>query len=344
MVLEEKIFSLRLKNTKVCYAFLTLLNPLNIPPAIITVLHLLGVKTTCKKCFKFTTLDYLALKISNVPMQIRFIKNTNWDLLIVLDSCRYDYFIYCYKRYLKPWLKHSITKVLPAISPASYTAEWLTIIFNIFNKFLTFHKGINPQLIIITANPFYSQISLKSPYLYIEHVWRYGFNPFLKTIHPHEVVKAFIRLITRYPNRIFLIHFMQPHFPSLDGQVPVAENKLIAKLVGKGIISASEIRQSYLYNLKVVLKYVLACLVIAKIAGLRKAIITSDHGDLLEYGGHPCDIYSLAQTLVPWCEIDLQKIPHEEILQDPTLRFYLKLYKLYNKIHTLRHYISKKIS
>jgi len=55
--------------------------------------------------------------------QEKLLDERNWDLLIILDACRYDYFKEIYPEYLEGNLKK-------AISPASNTGEWCQKVLN----------------------------------------------------------------------------------------------------------------------------------------------------------------------------------------------------------------------
>ena len=48
----------------------------------------------------------------------KFVMTENWDYLIILDACRYDYF----KKYYNKYLTGGILE--KAISPATWTLEW----------------------------------------------------------------------------------------------------------------------------------------------------------------------------------------------------------------------------
>ena len=65
------------------------------------------------------------------------IRSGEWDALIVLDACRYDYFADTYKKYLSG-------KLVKANSPASGTFKWLRSVFG--NYFDATIFGSHPVL------------------------------------------------------------------------------------------------------------------------------------------------------------------------------------------------------
>jgi hypothetical protein len=54
---------------------------------------------------------------TGVSSQIKFIRFSEWDILIILDACRYDYF----ERTVYKYLKGHLRKV---IGPDSHTLPW----------------------------------------------------------------------------------------------------------------------------------------------------------------------------------------------------------------------------
>jgi hypothetical protein len=125
----------------------------------------------------------------------------NWDYLIILDACRYDFFRRNYPRYFSGNLEK-------AISPASETREWLKIIF----------EKRYEDLIYVSANPYINSLGageFKAGNRFCEviDVWDYGWNDQLGTVHPREVNKAVASLINEQPDRRCIVHYFQPHAP-----------------------------------------------------------------------------------------------------------------------------------
>ena len=72
--------------------------------------------------------------------QTNLIYNTDWDVLIILDACRYDIFHEVYKETLG-----NLGSLKKVISPATHTMQWLNETFN-EKKF--------DDVIYIAGNPF----------------------------------------------------------------------------------------------------------------------------------------------------------------------------------------------
>lgn len=171
-------------------------------------------------------------------------------------------------------------------------------------------------------------------------VWDWGFSEELGTVHPREVNKAALIAIRLYRSKIFIIHYLQPHYPYLelalkDVKIKIKRSfsdrirgfirwrlidllgdrvgfKIAEKIVGPPPkleelvareIGEQRMRRLYESNLRIVLKHVAE--LISRLKG--RIVITSDHGELLgEHGlfGH-IDYSSVPiHTEVPWLEID----------------------------------------
>ncbi len=265
----------------------------------------------------------------------RNILNKNWDILIILDACRHDYFKNVYKNYFEGKLeKH--------ISPASNTIEWCKKVF--INK--------KDNIIYISPNPYInSKIKIKGfdakrHFYKVIDVWDFGWDKKLGTVHPKEVNKAAIKALSDFSKKRFIIHYMQPHFPYIteggfDGWSDIINrNKRInwnltgikmslgdiikrnikrkniwkvkkifglrykhpmEKLIQEG--GERKLKEVYKKELEFVMSYVQQLL--SKIKD-KKIVITSDHGELLgeygEYGHHP-NMHVNKLVEVPWFEV-----------------------------------------
>lgn len=257
--------------------------------------------------------------------QKKLIEKGSWDVLIILDACRYDYF----KKTYEDFLSGHLEKV---ISSGTTTIDWLKS---------TFQKRYD-DITYISANPFINSRRSIQGFNATEHfqkiidVWDWGWDEEWSWVHPKKVNKAVKRAKMSYPNTRFIIHYLQPHAPYtfLMDRVKSKVDPLVClfqriqililtlvrspKWVGRWIlryflrgnpINAREwtalkfgkdgIRLAYKQNLKLVLKYV-KLLIGEDLSG--KVVVTSDHGELLgenrEYGHD-----------VPYLHPKLQKVP-----------------------------------
>lgn len=116
--------------------------------------------------------------------QLKLIKETDWDLLIVLDACRYDYFRKIYSDYLNG-------KLNKAISPATCTKEWKEKVI----KKLDFSSYV-----YVSGNPFIRSNNSK---LSVIDCWK---NPY-----PEPISRCASRALKEHEKVI--AHYMQPHRP-----------------------------------------------------------------------------------------------------------------------------------
>lgn len=267
----------------------------------------------------------------------------DWDHLILLDACRYDYFEEVYKDYLEGELR----KVR---SVASHTADWLERVFD-DEKF----EGI----VYVSANPLVNSKGIKSladfdarkHFAKIVDVWDEGWDEELKTVHPEEVSKATKRMRLQFPEKRIISHYMQPHAPyvslgplrgGLKGPIYQLKGKkakertfgsrirkffgvLAQRVIGRKrtrkILSKLGLRSSplleqiveeqgedalqdaYRKNLRFVLEEVSE--LVKHLPG--KVVITADHGELLGEEGlyaHPKLVDLPSLRNVPWFEVE----------------------------------------
>lgn len=142
------------------------------------------------------------------------IMEEDWDYLIVLDACRYDYFTKLYNNYLNGELKKFI-------SLGCSTLEWCKASF----------KDKYDDVIYISANPYINSkfeirgFKARNHFYKIIDVWDTGWNEELGTVHPKEVNKAVEKVRYNYPNKKLIIHYLQPHEPYLSYNIKIGYPK-----------------------------------------------------------------------------------------------------------------------
>jgi len=224
--------------------------------------------------------------------QLDIIHNLKWDHLIILDACRYDYFAKLWKlRY------YNVQKVK---SPASWTLEWLSKVFN--RKF--------PNVAVFTATPYINnskhEICLhgicwkaRDKFRKIIEVWKIAWDNELMTVPPwnlYNIVKLSIQLdkrtSTKHRN---VIWFLQPHYPYLSQEFVGLLKRISSKYSSSSFVEGSLdilmrhitgiiinnnlelIRKMYEETLKITLDYIYKLIKILD----GRVLITSDHGELL---------------------------------------------------------------
>lgn len=266
----------------------------------------------------------------------------DWDVLIILDACRYDYFEKVYRNYVTGNLKK-------VISPGSHTIEWLKRVF----------KKQYDDVVYVSANPYISSkvevsgFNAKNHFYRVIDVWDWGWSEKLGTVHPKEVNRAAQKAKEDYPDKRFIIHYMQPHTPYLSlGVLRTVKFDWLREFISKPIkgcvrilgrgrsilrhkrtwkfwqllgrpptfpmeaelqkVGENGLRQAYEENLRTVLKYVV--MLLEELSG--NIIITADHGELLGERGiyeHYCGSRMPALTEVPWLKVEKPAKPKREI-------------------------------
>ncbi len=269
------------------------------------------------------------MKYQNITLE-------DWDNLIILDACRFDFFKKVYKEYLDGKLEKRLSK-------GSCTGEWLV---------KTFPDTYNYTY--ISASPYINSYGVPlnkctahyKNYLWnaVEHftkiidVWEFGYTKEFDTIHPREINKAYL---SNKDDKKTIIHYMQPHQPYLSYNGVFQNSKMVKlikdiylnfipktslkfikpslvwpriyklfnkdhKAVSKLVISEEfGIDNLYYYyedNLRIVLKYVSQ--LIDELDGI--TLITADHGEAFGEQGiwaHPMETHIPVLTEVPWLEV-----------------------------------------
>ena len=139
-----------------------------------------------------------------MPVKVS-IMDEEWDYLIVLDACRYDYF----SKLCGDYLQGILEKVY---SPASHTLEWCKKSF----------KEYYNDVVYVSANPYINSkvkirgFNAKNHFFKIIDVWNWGWDEDLGTVHPEKVNEAVQKLKDKHPDKRFIIHYLQPHAPYLS--------------------------------------------------------------------------------------------------------------------------------
>jgi len=232
------------------------------------------------------------------PLFGRHLYDYNWDLAIILDACRYD----LGERIAAA---HSIELDKPekAYSVGSMSSEW------IHRTFTNASAEELSNTTYISANVFTDKVP---DAVETERVWKTGWDEELGTVPPRVVTNKTIELMRANPDRRYIAHYMQPHFPPLEetkndfGEIAPTEG---APWEGRnggwedvraGNMKSETATQAYESNPSPVLDEVE--LLLSNVdAG--PVIVTADHGNYLgEKGrwGHPKGHIHSAVRHVPW--------------------------------------------
>ena len=268
--------------------------------------------------------------LSILPYQKKLIQNKQFDILIILDACRYDIFENIVWDYLDG-------ELIAVRSPASVTIDWLRE---------TWSDRKWNDIVYVSASPMVNKRGLihefdaRKHFYDIIEVWDRGWDEKLSTVPPSSVNIATKLAITKYrlrgkkPGKDYrmVIHYVQPHAPyikfkkitELITRSPLAndiadialrrEGKLAGKFAIDYIILAilkdslhstdkvnKALRRAYIENLRWVLSYVSK--IVTNLDA--KIVITADHGELLgEYGLYFHMTLPLPHLrIVPWFRV-----------------------------------------
>lgn len=232
-----------------------------------------------------------------------------WDYLIILDACRYDYFADMYSPYLSGKLEKKISR-------GTSTSNWLEVNFTEFYD-NTVYVSSNPHCSDHDINGFRGS----EHFPHIDHVWKYAWDEKLDTVPPDAVSAAALKMRRQHPDKRMIIHYIQPHGPwigdtrisgeeiglapdlSTSGDGKWTVDILVWEMVREGRFDVEKLKKAYADNLTLVLADVQQ--LVEQLDGV--VVVSSDHGEAFGEGGivsHPSRVYKKVLVEVPWLIID----------------------------------------
>lgn len=204
-----------------------------------------------------------------------------WDVLIILDACRYDY----YNEFFPDAEKR--------ISRASHSREY-------FKE--NYSSGDFKDLVYISANGHITPNNferstdrdLDEVFYKVNHLTLEEWSDKLGVVPPRKVTEAAIEAEEDHPSKRKVVHFMQPHKPFIN-----TEGDWAYEEVWDGKKTHKELREAYRDNVEVLLDEIDRLK--EEMSG--KVVITADHGELLgEYGlySHLYGVKAKELREVPW--------------------------------------------
>ncbi len=215
------------------------------------------------------------------------VTDTDWDVLILLDACRYDAFVEVWRGgKMRP------SDVPCVASPGTTTLLWIKANF-VENP----RKTRMADVSVIAGNPYISRAYFDAqgwPYPFRESVdvWKTGWDETLEAVPPQAVFEA----AKKVEGGRTLAHFYQPHSPF------IGHPHVTFAGIESGDVPLETARAAYEENLTLVLRYALR--LVESVEG--RVVITADHGELFgEYGlfAHPHGVYVPELVSVPWIEL-----------------------------------------
>ncbi|WP_245838506.1 hypothetical protein [Natronoarchaeum philippinense] len=163
----------------------------------------------------------------------------------------------------------------------------------------------------VTGNPFSKRVLGNGDVLALDEVWRYGWDDEAGTIPARNVTDRAIAAGREYDYERLIVHYMQPHFPSVPD--PLTDGMNTETLgdgegwdspwhrLRRGEIDRDRLWESYRSNLRYVLEDVD---VLLRNLDAERVVISADHGNAAgEWGvyGHP-KVPLTPIREVPWYE------------------------------------------
>ncbi len=133
------------------------------------------------------------------------ILDESWDILIILDACRYDYFKNCYSSFLEGTLEKRL-------SIGACTPEWR-------NKNFSDYRD---DIVYISSNPYISGsyevegFDARKHFFKVIDVWQTNWDSKYGTVRPEPVSDAAISAASQYQGKKLIVHYLQPHAPYLS--------------------------------------------------------------------------------------------------------------------------------
>lgn len=131
-----------------------------------------------------------------------------WNNLLILDACRFDFFQAFYREFMEGKLER-------VVSAGSSTPEWVREVFGGDSR--------SKDIVYISGNPFINSkgievavdVKCDSIFHKVCDVWKDGWSDEKETVPPEEVAKSARKSRAKYPGKRMIVHFMQPHYPYL---------------------------------------------------------------------------------------------------------------------------------
>lgn len=211
----------------------------------------------------------------------------DWDLLVVVDACRYDLMTEVAGEY------GFVDEVGSSTSVNSLTRLWMA------ENFSEEYAEQMAETAYVTGNPWSEEMIDDGAFAAVEHVWKYAWTE-PGTVPPEPITDEVIRRGRAGDSERIIAHYMQPHAPFLPapevgpgkdlehfGDQPHGD---VWDALQRGDYTKETVWAAYRDNLRHVLDDVERLL--ANVDAER-VVVTSDHGNAFgEWGiyGHPPDM------------------------------------------------------
>lgn len=267
---------------------------------------------------------YLLSKYTDFRVAGTTIWAKDWDVLLILDACRYDVFDDMYG-------SDPRFEIESMQSAGSASPEWM------LNNFDSQFADQMAETAYVTGNPYSSKCISDGLFGHMEEVWRSHWDDAEGTVLPDVLSDVAIQVWEEEEPERMIVHYMQPHKPYIPASDSVKMERsdftfnlpkvFLSRALGmypdfkkaearRGEISDAELWELYQENLAYVVESITETILRAINAEI---VISADHGELLGEDGvyhHPAYMrYSELRT-VPWVSVT----PQSEKTYTPTQR------------------------
>lgn len=246
----------------------------------------------------------------------------DWDILIILDACRWD----TYREMVEGFEFGGNLGSRQAVGTG--TPEFLE---------KTFGGGTFHDTVYVTGNSYVETELAAGTFHAVDHVWVDGWDEEVGTVRPSVMAERGLQAAKQYPKKRIIVHLTQPHTPYI-GEPRVGSrtgsrnrNKALGveetieavdpfELLRRGEVTEAEVLAAYRDNLRLALESVER--LVSDVEG--RVAITADHGEAfgdrawpfpMKIYGHPIGVRIPALTMVPWHVIDTG--PRRKLASDP---------------------------
>lgn len=250
--------------------------------------------------------DFYVGGLRNLGQRINYgtsIWEDDWDVLLILDACRYDVFEQMYGE------KEFIDSLSPRYSVASHSIEFMQ------KTFSTRWEDKLEDTVYVCGNPFSAEYVDLNQFQRVEEVWRYGWDEDQGIIPPKPLSDVGIRLHRQDSPERMIIHYMQPHCPYIQSNSKDISGSGISEanrwgdwgtgnefdMLRRGELRFEDHWEMYEENLRYPMEQIRQS--VLRSIDAEKVVITADHGNSFgQFGiyGHPKDVPLPELKRVPW--------------------------------------------
>lgn len=231
----------------------------------------------------------------------------DWDVLVILDACRYDLMTEVADEY--DWIRSCESRT----SAGGASFDWMNANFN------EQYEDNLSETVYVTGNGFSREHVDPTLFKAVDEVWQYSWDNEEGTIQPRPITdRAITQWRKRNPDQL-IVHYMQPHRPFIawenrpdtglklvDGEFEKKGNEF--ELLQSGEISKEAAWDGYKDTLRLVLDELE---VLLENIDEEKIIVSADHGNAFgEWGvyAHLSHAPLSAIREVPWCEVETEYV------------------------------------